>query len=414
MPRLQFTPWKELSELLAIRSQFYPSTSEEPADMRAKACSLVWVWKLRGNLPHSVEATALLTDAILHDDAKKNSIFSIRATYSAAFCRFVTGLVDSKLYGRKQTMFQKATELGLPASFVELRHEATHRELPSLSVLRNAAHRSLQWLWKFYWVGLPDIATADPGIGAPGLSDGSRSVKDVIQQSLKTVVFRSSENSAKRKRPRMLESARVLENLTSICSQQGEGAIVEVLLEEGFLVPASRTLGNPMEPVFSTWDGYLKKLCQQHATFLTVLSGELARVLIDSDSTASEGDPYKEAVYLWLRHILNSNSWATVRKLNLSMCYVNAVCSDASGYWVDHLRSPVDQYSHNLDTDIQMEAGGYVTSEIGKGNDAVVSGTEGGSLPDAADMQADSDSNILRSCGWNIDGSWRYKSIGVV
>ncbi|PGH04556.1 hypothetical protein GX51_03387 [Blastomyces parvus] len=89
MPRLQFTPWKEPSELLSVRSQFYPSmtTTGEPADVRARACSTVWVWKLRGNLPHTVEATALLTDAILHDDARKNSIFSIRATYSAAFCR---------------------------------------------------------------------------------------------------------------------------------------------------------------------------------------------------------------------------------------------------------------------------------------------------------------------------------------
>lgn len=47
----------------------------------------VEVWKLRGHLPHAVEATALLTDAILHDDASKNSVFSIRATYSVAFCR---------------------------------------------------------------------------------------------------------------------------------------------------------------------------------------------------------------------------------------------------------------------------------------------------------------------------------------
>lgn len=49
--------------------------------------SQVEAWKLRGNVPHHVEATALLTDAILHDDAASNSIFSIRATYSAAFCR---------------------------------------------------------------------------------------------------------------------------------------------------------------------------------------------------------------------------------------------------------------------------------------------------------------------------------------
>lgn len=44
---------------------------------------------MRGGLPHAVESTALLTDAILHDDASENSIFSIRATYSAAFCRYV-------------------------------------------------------------------------------------------------------------------------------------------------------------------------------------------------------------------------------------------------------------------------------------------------------------------------------------
>lgn len=49
----------------------------------------VEAWKLRGHLPHAVEATALLTDAILHDDAAHNSVFSIRATYAAAFCRFV-------------------------------------------------------------------------------------------------------------------------------------------------------------------------------------------------------------------------------------------------------------------------------------------------------------------------------------
>lgn len=58
----------------------------------------VSAWKLRGNLPHAVEATALLTDAILHDDASKNSVFSIRATYAAAFCRYVLTLSTYKTY----------------------------------------------------------------------------------------------------------------------------------------------------------------------------------------------------------------------------------------------------------------------------------------------------------------------------
>lgn len=109
MAKVIFTPWKEHSQLLDVRSQLYPPPGYDGPDMRPIACARVRTalpfllrgdgivdceekkvasWKLRGNLPHAVEATALLTDAILHDDAAKNSIFSIRATYSAAFCRY--------------------------------------------------------------------------------------------------------------------------------------------------------------------------------------------------------------------------------------------------------------------------------------------------------------------------------------
>ena len=81
-------------------------------------------------------------------------------------------------------MFQRAVDLGLPASFVELRHEATHRELPSLVVLRNAAQRSLEWLWDYYWGKIePDVV---PGFSAPVAAGGDddAAIKDAIQGSL--------------------------------------------------------------------------------------------------------------------------------------------------------------------------------------------------------------------------------------
>ncbi|KLJ10743.1 hypothetical protein EMPG_13886 [Blastomyces silverae] len=422
MPRLQFTPWKEPSELLSVRNQFYPSmattTTGEPADKRARACSTVWVWKLRGNLPHTVEATALLTDAILHDDARKNSIFSIRATYSAAFCRFVTGLVDSKLYGRRQTMFQRAMELGLPASFVELRHEATHRELPALVVLRDAARRSLEWLWEFYWAGLGDIETADAGMDVPEQNSESQLTKNEIQQMLKNAVLGESslsENSATRRGSRKSMSFPGLENVALILKhQQGEQTVTQVLLEQGILIPASRTLGSSMEATFSTWDAVLKELGRHRITFLTTLSGELARALVDEDNnTSEEGDPYREAIYLWLDHIFNSSTWATARRLYLSTCHVDAACHNASGYWPRRLRSLIDQYSHKLDTDAPKEANRNGTSVLGTGSGAVTLGNKDGSVEEIADMDADLDSNLLRSYGWDVNGSWKYKPIGV-
>ncbi len=111
-------------------------------------------WRLRGGLPHLVEATWILTDAIMTDCHEDHGVTALtrRSCYCTAICRFVTGLLDSEQDSKyKVSMFEKATELGFPASFVELRHEATHGSLPSLAVLRKAAERALGWLWEAYW-----------------------------------------------------------------------------------------------------------------------------------------------------------------------------------------------------------------------------------------------------------------------
>ena len=65
---------------------------------------------------------------------------------------FVTGLLDSQQESKyKVSMFAKAREIGLPALFVDLRHEATHGDMPSLKNLRSAARQAMQWLWDDYW-----------------------------------------------------------------------------------------------------------------------------------------------------------------------------------------------------------------------------------------------------------------------
>ncbi|KAI4131495.1 MAG: hypothetical protein LQ347_002965 [Umbilicaria vellea] len=74
------------------------------------------------------------------------------ATGEADLPSFVTGLTDSYQEGRhKKSMYQVAKEIDLPASFVELRHQATHEDLPSLVVLRRATAKALEWLWDYYW-----------------------------------------------------------------------------------------------------------------------------------------------------------------------------------------------------------------------------------------------------------------------
>ncbi|KAK1989381.1 Las1-like-domain-containing protein [Colletotrichum cereale] len=161
------TPWRDRRELLKVRQQFYPaappySSVDNDGLLAAQhhAVARVSMWMQRGNCPHMVESTALLTAAILSDGESKGSAgtYAVRAAYAAAFSRFVTGLLDGHQdKQRKLSMYSVAKTIGLPATFVELRHQATHETLPSLAKLRSAARKALVWIWEYYWQHLgPD------------------------------------------------------------------------------------------------------------------------------------------------------------------------------------------------------------------------------------------------------------------
>ncbi|KAK2590551.1 Cytoplasmic glyoxalase II [Conoideocrella luteorostrata] len=128
----------------------------EKKHQQRQAVARVSMWMQRGNCPHMVESTALLMAAVLSDDGDM-ATYAVRAAYSAAFSRFVTGLLDGHQdKQRKQSMYSIAKTIGLPATFVELRHQATHEQLPSLAKLRSAARKALEWIWNYYWKHLPD------------------------------------------------------------------------------------------------------------------------------------------------------------------------------------------------------------------------------------------------------------------
>ncbi|XXH00314.1 hypothetical protein Hte_006656 [Hypoxylon texense] len=206
------TPWRDRAELLKVRRQFYPypppppptssGTSADPRQEgqegqedpdddssnaeaeKQRAVSRVSMWMQRGGCPHLVESTALLMAAVLSDlhesrTRANSSSYAIRAAYSAAFSRFVTGLLDSQQdKQRKMSMYSLAKTIGLPATFVELRHQATHEQLPSLSKLRTAARKALAWIWEYYWKNL-----SEDGDDRGGADDDSR--RDLLLRYLR-------------------------------------------------------------------------------------------------------------------------------------------------------------------------------------------------------------------------------------
>ncbi|PHH59559.1 hypothetical protein CDD81_2866 [Ophiocordyceps australis] len=177
MVRYVFNCWRDRNEMLLVRQQLYPHAEGDEDDdagdeeaqslkrqrrrvQQQEAVARVSMWMSRQHCSHMVESTALLTAALLSDDdaaveGNAWATYAVRATYATAFSRFVTGLLDGhqdKL--RKQSMYSLANKIGLPASFVELRHQSTHEQLPSRAKLRSMAIKALQWIWNYYWKNL--------------------------------------------------------------------------------------------------------------------------------------------------------------------------------------------------------------------------------------------------------------------
>jgi ribosomal biogenesis protein LAS1 len=93
-------------------------------------------------LPHALESTLSLLVVISQDHAAQaqGNQLALRQSYSSAVIRLVNGLVDPLQFGAyARSIASIANQLGLPSWLVELRHAATHEDLPSLELLREAA-----------------------------------------------------------------------------------------------------------------------------------------------------------------------------------------------------------------------------------------------------------------------------------
>jgi len=100
---------------------------------------------------------------IIQDTSQQGSTshLSLRQSYATAIIRLVNGLVDPLQLGAyARSITSIAAQLGIPAWLVELRHAATHEDLPSIELLRDAAREAMGWLLNNYF--LPTLSSSTP------------------------------------------------------------------------------------------------------------------------------------------------------------------------------------------------------------------------------------------------------------
>jgi hypothetical protein len=143
--------------VLAARGSGPSSSSSEPEQPTMsleEALERVAVWKTRAQrIPHAVESTASLALLFWRESTRTSTITELRFAYSCAILRSINGLADVSQQQRAvaASVASLCSHLGIPAWLVDIRHEASHNQLPPLPVLRMAATTLLEYYQQVYW-----------------------------------------------------------------------------------------------------------------------------------------------------------------------------------------------------------------------------------------------------------------------
>ncbi|KAG7387401.1 Ribosomal biogenesis protein las1l [Phytophthora pseudosyringae] len=151
-------PWLDWAEWQEAHVGLF--SSDPYAQQRA--VSRVASWRSRAQLPVAISATAQLVELQLHESVAQHhhhavgvssrSHMELSLLYASVVVRCVNGLVDGSQKGAYALAVSTlAQRIGIPLWVVDLRHESTHNQLPSLPVLRFAARHLLAWLRANYW-----------------------------------------------------------------------------------------------------------------------------------------------------------------------------------------------------------------------------------------------------------------------
>ncbi|KAK6348955.1 rRNA-processing protein las1 [Orbilia blumenaviensis] len=309
-PRL--TVWSSIDDLKHLKSLLYDQTADN--DGRPQALEIIRAWSSRGRLPHAIESTSHLTECLLNDTPNQSELL-IRMSYSTAICRFVNGLLDPAQKSHfAVSMYNLAQELGLPASFVDVRHAATHEALPPLGVLRTTCARGLDWLWANYWEkveagGAAEVETTGRSGEVVDEAKVSR-VQGLLDrwEILKKGGQGRYREAAKRKEER--GEANICAELESIFkASTGIDILLEILVHEHLLVMDDSGSMMSIYKTTESWKPLVQHLDSEVDEFTSGLFNTFLEAMQEVEDTKDENrDEFAESeseyTYQWLEFLI--------------------------------------------------------------------------------------------------------------
>ncbi|KAF2199676.1 Las1-domain-containing protein [Delitschia confertaspora ATCC 74209] len=329
------TFWRDPQELVDIRQKLYRLIPYENDDRRQEAIGQIKVWRARkqSEIPLAIDSTLnfiavqLQAEKWKYDAAKE----TLSLLYASAIARFVTGFCDTRSNierltgapagnGLTQNMDTSAKELKLPVGLIETRHNIVHGELPPLSVLIKSAEQSLAWLWEWYWAKIDDSYIHS---SVQDTQDLAGALKSYVTERKAEIRNAGSKKEAGKSATSVKTTKALLNGSQNLPLKLQ--ALAQVLVDENTIVPKNRAAGTPMLSAFTLWTPLLLSLSHSAPSFLRILTSSLIYAMGTSPSASSamgEVNPRQEAMFEWLKHVLTSPTWSSVRELRRNERFV--------------------------------------------------------------------------------------------
>lgn len=332
-------PWMNKAEYEHVLEYLY---SKEPA-LQKHALHRISAWKGRfgQSTPVAVESTADLVRCQVLDSTGQLEANDLVLLYGMALVRFVNLITERQQKKVAKPLRRLARKINIPEWVVNLRHDLTHRRLPSLKWCRKGCGFVLDWLHQEYWSRqMGNQLTEDWNS-----SSDDEGEDDVVKRHEGDLLSRQREIEAHKKIRELFisyerEQFQTYEELAKHGGQGGawpdasadlswiltqikhfatesRDVLVDVLLQDGFLIPTTEQLESlDVDPSEDSVDVFSPSLPRVFFHFwlplLRVLnSSGFINMILDKLFSELSNEPSTPRMYYiasWISEIILCNS----------------------------------------------------------------------------------------------------------
>ncbi|XP_070009276.1 uncharacterized protein LOC107760939 isoform X4 [Nicotiana tabacum] len=282
----KLVPWISWDEWNSVRDSLFSSSPPSVAF----ALQRISTWRSRGCIPVAVEVTASIIeiqqkDAFFRKDLGGNALQSeemLSMLYCMAIMRLVNGVVEKTRNKTEISIGEAANDIGIPRMLIDVRHEGSHRDLPSLQLVRLASTKALDWLKSYYWEPQSKAIRRDP------TANLRKEIKHRLLEMASLVEMKQttrSSTSEKRSKKQLTRATKAVLRLYTSSSSEVISVLLELMLQpldspNGELVNALKFHDIiDSHSAYDYWKPILKKLSNREPELLlTLLQAALDKI----------------------------------------------------------------------------------------------------------------------------------------